>query len=314
MPSTRSKLLWAAIFWIAFAVHPAAATDGLKVVVTSKPVHSLTAGVMQGIGQPLLIVEGAASPHTFTLKPSAARAIQTADVFIRVSEQVEPFTEKLSKTLPNTVTLVTLVDTPGLELYKRRRGATFEQDGHAHAHHDDHDDADAVDGHVWLDPVNARKMVEHIATVLAAKSPANAQRLQANAAALAQRIEVLQQETEARMKPLAAKPFAVFHDATQYFERRFGLSAAGSITVSPDIQPSAKRLAAVRKRLSGTEAVCVFAEPAYNEKLMTAVTEGTKARAGMLDPEGLRLDPGPELYMALVRDIASSFEACLAPK
>ncbi|WP_457825638.1 metal ABC transporter solute-binding protein, Zn/Mn family, partial [Staphylococcus aureus] len=60
--------------------------------VTIKPVHSLVAAIMEGAGTPALIVEGQASPHTFALKPSSARAIEAADLFVRVSPAVEPFT------------------------------------------------------------------------------------------------------------------------------------------------------------------------------------------------------------------------------
>lgn len=310
-----------------------AISAGLDVVVTSKPVHSLAAAVMEGIGTPKLIIEGAASPHTFSLKPSGAKAISRADVFIRVSETIEPFTRKLITTLPRSVEVVTLADTGGLELLPRRRGATFEAHahgdstaghgakGHGHKHHDhdddDHDDdgasaGSATDGHVWLDPANARKMVSAIAAVLARRSPEHRERLDANAKALNQQIEAVEAQIAQTLRPFAGRPFVVFHDATQYFERRFGLTAAGSITVSPDVQPSAKRLSEVRAKIKKTAAACVFSEPNYKKQLMTAVTEGTSSRPGTIDPEALSFEPGPRLYVELLQSLASNFKACLS--
>ena len=96
-----------------------------KVVVTIKPIHSLVAGVMAGAGGPVLLVEGSASPHTFTLKPSGASAINAADVFIRVSEGLEPFTSKITQSLPANVKLLTLVDAPGVVVLDQRQGQTF---------------------------------------------------------------------------------------------------------------------------------------------------------------------------------------------
>ena len=81
---------------------PATAFADLDVVVTIKPIHSLVARLMTGIGTPKLLVDGSASPHAFSLKPSHSRAINNADVFIRVSATVEPFTGKIIKSLPET--------------------------------------------------------------------------------------------------------------------------------------------------------------------------------------------------------------------
>lgn len=295
----------------------AANAADLAVVVTTKPVHSLVAKVMDGVGKPALIVEGAASPHTFSLKPSAAKAIASADVFVRISESIEPFTTKVVRTLPKSVEVVTLAETEGLTLHDRRRGATFEQHDHGHGHghsHDDDDEKGGKDGHVWLDPDNAKRMVDRIAAVLSAKAANHKAKFEANATAAKAEIDQVASEVAARMKLLAGRPFVVFHDATQYFERRFGLQAAGSITVSADVQPSAKRINAVRKRLKATEAVCVFSEPLFQERIVASVTEGTTARAGLLDPEALKLEPGPGLYTALLRSMAAGFEGCLGGK
>ncbi len=301
-----------------------ASADGVRVVVTSKPIHSLTAAVMAGAGEPKLLVEGSASPHTFSLKPSGAAAINAADVFIRVSGHIEPFSEKISEALPPTVKLVTLADTPGLKLLDQRLGATFEAHSHdehghdhhdAHADHDDHDDDEhgGKDGHVWLDPNNAKMMAGQIAAVLSEKDPAHADIYKANAAKLGGEIDTLAAEIETQTKPLAGRPFIVFHDAYQYFESRFGLTAVGSVTVSPDVQPSAKRLTALRQKIAKLDAACVFAEPLFQPKLVAAVTEGTKARAGTLDPEGIALEPGPQLYFTLMRTLAGNLTSCLKP-
>ena len=318
------------------ALSASAQAADLKVVVTSKPIHALVAAIMEGTGQPKLLVEGQASPHTFALKPSGASAINAADVFFRVSGSIEPFSEKISAALPSTVTLVTLAETPGLTLLTQRSGATFEahshgdHDGHHDEHHDEHadhdhqkaghadhdddeDEHDTKDGHVWLDPDNARLMSQKIAAVLSAKDPAHASVYAANAVKLTTSIDALKLELGTLTKPVADRPFIVFHDAYQYFEHSFGLHAVGSITVSPDVQPSAKRLTALRQKIATLDATCVFAEPLFQLKLVAAVTEGTKARAGTLDPEGLSLEPGPELYFTLMRTLASNLTNCLKP-
>lgn len=301
------------------AASPAAAAD-LNVAVTIKPVHALVAQVMEGVGTPALLVQGAASPHTYALKPSDARALHHADVFFRVSESVEPFTRKIVSALPASVRTVTLADAPGIEALDVRTSETFEthteKDANPHDHDHDHavDDDHAHgtrDGHVWLDPENARRMIAEIARVLAGASPAHAETFKANAARADAALVALQTEIAHDLEPVKDKPFVVFHDAFQYFEHRFGLAAVGSITISPDAQPSAKRLTEIRRKLAGLSAACVFGEPQFQAKLVATVTEGTSARAGTLDPEGALIDPGPAAYATLLRNLASGLRSCL---
>ena len=302
------RLLAAAVTGGALCGSPGAALARLDVVVTIKPIHSLVTQLMDGVGTPRLLVDGAASPHSFALKPSATRAIHGADVFVRVSESLEPFTAKIVSGLPTSVDVVTLEQAPNLRLLDRRTSGTFG----AHRHGGDDDRSrNGKDGHIWLDPDNAKAIVAYLAKALSARSPADAAKINANAAKLAARIDALTADIESETRPLRGKPFVVFHDAFQYFETRFGLDAVGSITVSPQVQPSAKRLRELREKIRSLSAVCVFAEPAVQPNLLTAVTEGTQARSGMLDAEGLTLRPGADLYFELMRNLASELKSCL---
>jgi zinc transport system substrate-binding protein len=289
-----------------------AAAD-LDVVVTIKPLHALVAQVMAGAGSPQLLVQGAASAHTYALKPSDAASLNRADIFLRMSETMEPFTAKVVKSLPKRVEVVTLQDTPGLKLLSRRTGATFEESGHHHAHGHSHKHAHgAVDGHAWLDPVNARLMADRIALALTAREPAKAGLFRSNADALKAKLEALSDELARELAPVAGKPYVVFHDALQYFEQRYGLKVVGSIAMSPEVTPSAKRLSTLRKRVLALDAVCVFAEPQFDTRLVDNLVEGTRARTGTIDPEGSKIEPGPDLYFTLLRNLARDLKACLA--
>lgn len=334
-PRLAAVLLASTALWVSGAAH-AAEAPSIKVTTTIKPIHALVASVMQGIGEPTLLVSGTASPHTFAMKPSDAKALNESRVFFRVSAQVEPFTTKVVEALPASVKVVTLADAPGVAHLPLRTSKTFERhehhhdeaghdepgdhaaedhDGHDDHHgdaHEDHDSNEVVDGHVWLDPLNAGRMVTEIERVLAEADPTNAERYHANAARLASEIETLKTDIARDLAPVRGKPFVVFHDAYQYFERRFELAAVGSITASPEIQPSAKRLSEIRAKITDLNATCVFAEPLFKPSLVAAVTEGTKARSGTLDPEGALLTPGPGAYATLLKNLASGLKACLA--
>lgn len=311
----RLKLSTSAVLALAtFASGVTSALAEVKVVATIKPLHALVAGVMDGVGVPDLLVTGTASPHTFALKPSGARALNEANVVFRVSPAVEPFTVKIATALPSTVRVVTLADAPGVRRLSMRRGDTFEPHGHDHDGDDGHAhgaEDGAGDGHVWLDPENAKAMVAEIARVLSEVSPGNATRLNANAGRVTRQIDALNGEIKAVLEPVRAQPYVVFHDAYQYFERRYDLSPVGAITVGPEVQPSAKRLTEIRRKIADLKAVCVFAEPQFKSNVISAIAEGTNARFGTLDPEGALVEPGAGAYAMLMRNLAGSLRGCL---
>jgi zinc transport system substrate-binding protein len=291
---------------------PAYALDG--VVASIKPVHSLVAAVMEGEGEPALIVRGAGSGHAHTLRPSDAEALERARIVFRIGPGMETFLNAPLATLAAGAEVVSLADAPGVVTLPLRAGGEFE----THAHEDDDDDDDhdhdhhAPDLHVWLDPVNAQAMVAAIAQALGEVDPANAARYAANANAYSARIDALVGELRATVEPVRSRPAIVFHDAYRYFEARFGLDVAGSITVSPEVAPGAQRLSEIRDKVRELGATCVFSEPQFEPRLVSVVTEGSDARTGVLDPLGADIPDGPELYLDLMRNLARSFAACLS--
>ena len=50
----------------------------IKVVTSIKPIHSLASYLMDGVAKPDLIVDGYASPHGFSMKPSHAKMIKSS--------------------------------------------------------------------------------------------------------------------------------------------------------------------------------------------------------------------------------------------
>lgn len=314
---------------------PAWALDG--VVVSIKPVHSLVAAVMQGVGEPELLVKGAASPHAYALRPSEARALEQAKVVFWVGEGLEAFLAGPLETLGGNARVVELVDADDLIELDFREGGPFEahdhgdHEGHDHAHDDDdeadHDGGDdhaheghgheghdhgAIDMHLWLDPSNAKAFVQEIEEALSAADPDNAATYEANADALNEKLDVLIAETDGALAPVRGRGFVVFHDAYQYFENRFDIQAAGSITVSPEAIPGAQRLTEIRAKVAELGATCIFAEPQFEPRLISVVAEGTQARTGVLDPLGADLEDGPELYFELIRNLTTSLTTCLA--
>lgn len=290
------------------------------VVASIKPVHSLVSAVMMGVGEPTLIVKGSASPHTYALRPSDAGALESADIVFWTGHGMELFLGDALETLAADATVVELADAPGIALLPVREGGAFEAHSHEgedhdhdheHEHHEHEHEHGEGDMHFWLDPQNARLMVTQIAATLVEADPQNAAAYEANAKAELVKLDELEAELAATLAPVADRPFIVFHDAYQYFEARFGLTLAGSVTVTPDVLPGAARIDELKAKVAELGATCVFAEPNFEPTIISAITEGSSARSGVLDPEGGALAEGVELYPNLLRGLAASLVDCL---
>ena len=189
--------------------------------------------------------------------------------------------------------------------------------GDKHAKHDDHDDHAGhahgeYDMHVWLDPQNARIITLAIAEKLKTIDPANAAIYEANAKRLAERLNTLSEKLKTKLSPIKSAPFFVFHDAYQYFEKRYGLNGVGSITVSPERKPGAKRVRELRAKIKKARVDCVFSEPQFEPAIVRSLVADSNAKSGVLDPLGFGIKPGPNGYFELMEKMANSLARCLA--
>ena len=312
----------------------AAFADAPQVAVDIAPVHSLVARVMDGVGTPDLILQQGASAHEYSLRPSEAQALQDADLVFWVGTDLSPWLAGAIETLTADAQVTELMEAPGTIVLEPRDNALFEKhihadedNGHddhaddAHDHDQDHDDhaEEEHDGHahgkrdphVWLSPNNAMTWLNIIAGQLSAADPANAGAYFANAAAGRTEIEAMMAEVNATLEPLRGGQFIVFHDAYQYFESDFAFPAAGAISLSDASDPSPARIAEIQARVAREGIDCVLAEPQFNGGLVETVLNGTQAETGILDPLGSDLEPGPELYSQLIRNMSTALAECM---
>lgn len=306
-------------FAAALAVASVPAAAGPNVVVSIKPVHSLVAGVMAGVGEPDLLIEGGQSPHTFSLRPSDARRLAEADLVVWVSGTLEVFLIKPLEALAGSAEVIELIDLPGIERLGARPGGLRETEvaevGDDHAeesagHGRGHEHA-GDDPHIWLDPANARQIVARLVEALAERDPANAPTYRRNGETTLARLDALDSELSEWLTPVRDTPFIVFHDAYQYLERRYRLKALGAIAVAPGRSPGARRLSEMRARIAATEAACVFSEPQFEPALVETIVDGLAVKTAVLDPLGASLAAGPDAYFELLRDLGEALSSCL---
>ena len=310
----------------------------IKVVASIKPIHSLASYLMDGVAKPDLIVDGYASPHGFAMKPSHAKMLQNADIVFWVGEDLENFLEKPLNSIATKAEKIEFMDLKGLVKLKFRERNIFDDhddhdhDEHAkkddhddHDHdehakkedgHDDHDDHDGHEGHhhgefdphIWLDPINAKTILFEMSKHLIENDPKNEATYRANLSKAYKEIDKLTANISSELTNSVAS--IVFHDAYQYFEKRFDVNILGAFTVNTDVMPGAEQLAEIREIIEHDKVACVFSEPQFNPDIIKAVARDMNIKTGVVDPLGATLNPGKNLYFDLIKNMSSSFKGC----
>ena len=293
----------------------------IKVVASIKPIHSLVSYLMDGVSKPSLIVDGYASPHGFALKPSHAKMLQEADIIFWVGEDLENFLEKPLTSIAKKAEKIELMEAHGLNKLKfRERNIFDDHDDHGHEDghkkkddQDDHDDHEGhhhgeFDPHIWLDPINAKIILNEMVEHLIENDEKNASTYKSNLDKALKDIDKLIKDVTAELNQSTSS--IVFHDAYQYFEERFNVNVLGAFTVNTDVMPGAEQLAEIREIIEHDKVSCIFSEPQFNPDIINAVAKDMDIKTGVLDPLGATLDPGKGLYFDLIKNMSKSFKGC----
>ena len=187
-----------------------------------------------------------------------------------------------------------------------------DKEGHKEDDHDDHGHEGHAHGeydpHIWLDPMNAKVILSEMAEHLIENDQKNEAKYKANLKKAHKDLDKLTKKVKSELN----KDFKsiVFHDAYQYFEKRFGINILGAFTVNTDVMPGAEQLAEIREVIEHDKVSCIFSEPQFNPDIIKAVAKDTNVATGVIDPLGATLDPGKDLYFDLIGNMSKSFKGC----
>ena len=312
----------------------AAETKGI--ITTIQPINALVSAVIGNTGKTISIIPAEQSPHDFKLKPSDVKVLQDGNLIFYVSNHLESSVTKVFKNLPKNIKIINLMEESDIDHLAIRDNEAWER--HDHHGHDDHDDHDKHgkkdddhddhdkhgkkdddhddhekedDVHIWLSPNNAIKIVKKVNKELNLYFPENSKIYDENASKFINKIKNLKEELVKELAPIKDKPFIVFHDAYQYFEKTFELNAVGSVALEGDIASSPKQISFIKEKIKKSNASCVFQEPQFDTKLVKIVVEGTNAEIGTLDPLGVNITGDKDFYLQLLRNMSKSLKECL---
>jgi zinc transport system substrate-binding protein len=258
-----------------------------RVLTTMFPIYCFASAVIGENGKVENLLPASVGPHDYQLAPSDYRKIRDADLVFTVGVGLESWLAKALKPSDPRVTDLSkafekdlLKGSPHLDL----------EGPHKHAHDHDHDHEHAGQNpHYWLDPTFAIRCVTNILARVQKIDPSRAADYAKNADAYIARLKALDTEISAQLKPVAAQPFITHHDAFPYFVKRYNLTLAGVMEITPDVAPSPRYLSDLLKVVREKKVQVIFTEPQFSSRLARQIAKDANIRVAQLDT----LETGP---------------------
>lgn len=207
-------------------------------------------------------------PHDLELKPSDIALIRGADLILYVGRGFQPALEEAVKTSPNKAAAIDLLE--GLPL----RAGT--------------DEREPSDPHVWLDPTLMARIVAKVALELGERAPENRAAFEENAPAYVGYLDELDRSYSDGLRTCAHRDLVTTHAAFGYLTARYGLAQIPISGLTPESEPSPKRLEAVAKLAKDRGVTTIFFETLVDPRVASAVARLVGATTAVLNPiEGL---------------------------
>ncbi len=236
-------------------------TGKLRVATSLFPLQEFAQAVGGENVQSDLLLPPGVEPHTWEPKPSDVAKIAAADIFIYIGPMMEPWAANIIKAAGNA-NLRVVEASRGLELL-RADGQESDQETALEKHH-----PGGWDPHVWLDFSIDRKIIDSVAAAFTAKDPQHASLYRSRAENYKDKLTALDQKySDALSKCQNREIILGGHSAFAYLARRYGLKQVALYGVSPNAEPTPKKLTSVIETSRRHKAKYIFFETLVNPKL-----------------------------------------------
>jgi ABC-type Zn uptake system ZnuABC Zn-binding protein ZnuA len=262
------------------ACSPAAGTRApgpLRVIATTSTLASIARGAIGPSVDVQSLVPVGVSPEDFQPSPDTIAALHDADVLIENGANLEAWLQNTIRNASNAHLRI-VVCSDGLPVV------------------DDNP-------HLWMDPVLARAYVRRIRDAVMAADPPHAAAYAAAARAYDAQLVALTARTRRKIAtiPAGSRTMIVFHNAFDYYARRFGLKIAGAIEPIAGAEPNPAHVADLVRTARSEHVRAVFAEHEYNDKLArTLAASAGGLRVAFLYDDSLGTEPGVDTYVGMI--------------
>lgn len=244
------------------------------------PVYCFAANVAGDLAEVENLLPANVGPHDYNPTQSDYEKIRKADLFVVNGLKLEDWLQKMLKSRRNRQGLTVVEVSRGLDAQLIRQVPAIHLDdagGHKHDHGTD------ANPHIWLDPVLAAHAVTNILVAFQKADPAHATGYAANAAAYVIRLQALHREFSEGLSQSKGVPFVAYHDAFVYLARRYQLNIAGVIEEVPEVTPSLKYQASLKRLIKKEGIRVIFAEPQFPSRIAEQLSSDTGVPLGFLD-------------------------------
>jgi len=230
------------------------------------------------------LTSGSVSLHDYQLSPADLRKMTQADLIVVNGLGLEAFLEKAMQNAGPS--LASKVVTLSAGLHAELLEGECRHEHHEHSANVSGEDAHhhPTDPHIWLDPQLAAHCVKVLAAALQKADAPRAEGYAKNAEAYLQRLGKLDAEIKALLAPVRGVPFVTYHNAFQYFARRYELNLAGVVEQTAEISPSARGMSRLLASIREKNSRALFTEPGGGTRLARQIARDTGIRLGELDP------------------------------
>ena len=287
-------------FILLLTIKSVGAQSTLDVVVSIKPIHSITTMLMDGIAMPKLLLNSSNSAHTFHLKPSQIKMLSNADLVITISDDFEIGLRKALKNI-NKASHLSIINLDQLKIHNSRGEEIYGLN----------EEHSKFDLHLWLDVNNMQLIAKHISTLLIELDPVNASRYSENFLKLHSELKKLNIELQQQLAPFTSTQYAIFADILQYFEVSLQLSKPVIISPFHGARLSIKRTLEAKKIIKDLNIKCLLYDSEIKAKQVQVLSEGLNIKVYKIDILGNEFAPGQGLYFNLMKKTSSQLSLCL---
>ncbi len=261
----------------ALALAGPAAAEPLAVATDIPPVQSLVAMVWTDI--PVVLAGPGTDPHDFQFRPSQVRTLSRADILFTAGDDLIPWLAEEARAVNGALDVQPLGN-------------------------------DGVN-HGWLDPVAAAGWLDRIEVALIARDPDNAATYRDRAAAARTTLAALNAELDAILAEVVDIGILVDHDAYGALAERYGLDIVAAISDSDAHAPGTAHIGELADQLDHGEVDCILAEPGEGHDHADMLAGHDDIEITLVDPLGHGLAAGPDLYPAMMRNLATAIATCV---
>lgn len=267
------------------------------VLTTIYPLYDFTRNVGKDRVEVNNLTPPGAEPHEWEPSPKDLAGLQKADVFIYCGAGMESWTGKA----------LNAAGTPGLTVVDASRDIELIS-GQENTHNA------VTDPHIWVDPLNAIKMVDSITAGLSRADPANKEFYAANAEEYKKKLEDLDGEYKSGLAGAKLREFVTSHAAFDYLARRYGLVQVPVRGLSPEVEPTPARMAEVIRLVKEKNIHYIFFESLVSPKISQVIASESGAETLILNPAaGLTTDElqAGKDYLTIMRENLANLQKAL---